>query len=112
AEAQGRADAGAVVPTGPLPGTRELEPPEGSTARALEDRAIAACGATRADFESSGRDLPGARRPLLLAVRAEGAGWTEEPGSTAAARAVRLSFSLPAGAYATVVADALTGPHE
>jgi tRNA pseudouridine13 synthase len=110
AEAQPRVDNGAVVPTGPLPGTREVEPPEGTPARALEDRAIAACGATRADFERSGRDLPGARRPVLLAVQADGPGWAEELGSTASARALRLSFSLPAGAYATVIADALTGP--
>src|SRR4051812_35359133 len=63
---QRRVDAGELVPTGPLPGGREIEPPPGTPARALEDEAIAAVGATREDFERPGRELPGARRPVLL----------------------------------------------
>ena len=59
---QGRVDAGEVLPTAPLPGGREIEPPPGTPARALEDEAIAAVGATRDDFVRAGRDLPGARR--------------------------------------------------
>ncbi len=35
---------------GPLPGGREIEPPPDTPARALEDEAIAAVGATRDDF--------------------------------------------------------------
>src|SRR4029077_1581428 len=62
---QPRVDAGAVVPTGPLPGTREVDPPAGSPAHALESEAIAAIGATRDDFARGGRELPGARRPVL-----------------------------------------------
>ena len=61
---QPRVDAGELVPTGPLPGGREIEPPPGTPARALEDEAIAAVGATREDFARAGRDLPGARRPV------------------------------------------------
>ena len=49
-----------------MPGTREMEPPEGTPSCALEDEAIAAVGATREDFARAGRDLPGARRPVLL----------------------------------------------
>jgi tRNA pseudouridine13 synthase len=109
---QARVDAGAVVPTGPLPGTREIEPPEGSPAHALESEAIAAIGATRDDFARAGRELPGARRPVLLEVIPEGDGFTEEPGSLPEARVVRLRFTLPAGAYATVVVAALTGGSE
>ena len=56
-------------PTGPLPGSREIEPPPGTPARALEDEAIAAVGATRDDFARAGRELPGARRPVLLQLR-------------------------------------------
>jgi tRNA pseudouridine13 synthase len=106
---QPRVDAGAIVPTGPLPGGREIEPPEGTPARAMEDEAIAGVNATRADFESAGRELPGARRPVVLQVTPTGeAGFTEEPGSRPEARAVRLCFTLPPGGYATVVVAAVT----
>jgi tRNA pseudouridine13 synthase len=103
---QRRVDAGELVPTGPLPGGREIEPPPGTAARALEDEAIAAVGATREDFERPGRDLPGARRPVLL--RISDPGFSEDAGSDAAMRAVRLRFTLPAGSYATVVVAAVT----
>ncbi len=96
---QPRVDAGQVVPTGPLPGGREVEPPPGSEARALEDAAIAALGATRGDFARAGRDLPGARRPFVVHPR--------ELRWRAVDTAVHLSFELPAGVYATVLVDAL-----
>ena len=91
-----------VVITGPMPGNKEREPPEGSPARALEDEALAAVGVTRQELAALGRDLPGARRPLVVHVdlgnpAAEAAG----PGR------LRLRFSLPAGSYATVVVQAL-----
>jgi tRNA pseudouridine13 synthase len=118
---QPRVDAGEVVPTGPLPGGREIEPPPGTPARAIEDDAIAAVGATRDDFARAGRELPGARRPVLLTLvrgdqRGQGAQGGqqdekaelgEDPGSGPDARAVRVRFTLPAGAYATVVVAAL-----
>jgi tRNA(Glu) U13 pseudouridine synthase TruD len=65
-------------------------------------------GATRDDFARAGRDLPGARRPLLLKLTVADDPVTEDPGSCAASRAVRLRFALPAGGYATVVVAALT----
>ncbi len=99
---QPRVDAGEVVPTGPLPGGREVEPPVGTAARALEDEALIEVGATRGDFERAGRDLPGARRPVVIALTLGDPPMALEPGG-AAALAVRLRFSLPAGAYATVV---------
>jgi tRNA pseudouridine13 synthase len=102
---QPRVDAGEIVPTGPMPGNREIEPPVGSEAHALEDQALAAVGVTRAELASAGRDLPGARRavtvPLTLEEPAAGA-----DGDPAAGR-LRLRFSLPAGSYATVVLAAL-----
>jgi tRNA pseudouridine13 synthase len=105
---QRRVDAGELDPTAPLPGAREIEPPPGTPARALEDEAIAAVGATREDFARGGRDLPGARRPVLL--RLADASFSEEPSADPGARAVRLRFTLPAGGYATVVASAVAGP--
>ncbi|HVV16978.1 MAG TPA: tRNA pseudouridine(13) synthase TruD [Polyangia bacterium] len=99
---QPRVDRGEVVPTGPLPGGREIEPPVGTQARALEDRAIAAVGATREDFASAGRELPGARRAVV--VRAQ------DLQLHRAAAGGRLTFALPAGAYATVLVDAVLPP--
>jgi tRNA pseudouridine13 synthase len=96
---QPRVDAGQVVPTGPLPGGREVEPPPGSAARELEDAAIAAVGATREDFERAGRELPGARRPFVVHPR--DLTWRADESG------VQLSFELPAGVYATVLVDAL-----
>jgi tRNA pseudouridine13 synthase len=105
---QARVASGELCITGPLPGGREIEPPPDTPARALEDQAIADVGATREDFSRAGRDLPGARRPLLLKVTAGDDAVTEDPGSSAEARAIRLRFALPAGGYATVVVAALT----
>ncbi|HVY40793.1 MAG TPA: tRNA pseudouridine(13) synthase TruD [Polyangia bacterium] len=99
---QPRVDRGEVVPTGPLPGDREIEPPPGTEARDMEDQAIAAVGATREDFTRAGRDLPGARRAVV--VRAQ------ELQLQRDAAGARLTFSLPAGAYATVLVDAVLPP--
>jgi tRNA pseudouridine13 synthase len=99
---QPRVDAGEVVPTGPLPGGREVEPPVGSPARALEDAALADVGATRDEFARAGRDLPGARRAVVLAVTLGEPAVVIEPAEPGRF-AVRLRFTLPAGGYATVV---------
>jgi tRNA pseudouridine13 synthase len=95
---QARVDQGEVVPTGPLPGGREIEPPPDTEARALEDQAIASVGATREDFARAGRELPGARRPVI--VRAQDLTVRLDPQPV-------LTFSLPSGAYATVLVDAV-----
>lgn len=99
---QPRVDRGEVVPTGPLPGDREIEPPAGSEARAMEDQAIAAVGATREDFTRAGRELPGARRAVIVR--------THDLEIHRDAAGARLTFMLPAGAYATVLVDAVLPP--
>jgi tRNA pseudouridine13 synthase len=105
---QRRVDAGELVITGPLPGGREKEPPPGTPARALEDAALAAVGATREDFARAGRDLPGARRPLLVPLGLGEPPVQPEPAAAGPdVAAVRLRFTLPAGSYATVVVAAL-----
>src|SRR5215471_11211817 len=104
---QRRVDAGELCPTGPLPGGREREPPPGTEARALEDEAIGAIGATREDFARAGRHLPGARRPVVVPVTLGEPPLALEPappGTTA----MRVRFLLPAGSYATVVVTRLT----
>jgi tRNA pseudouridine13 synthase len=102
---QARVDRGEVVPTGPLPGGREIEPPPETPARALDDAAIAAVGATREDFTRAGRELPGARRAVLL--KPTDAAIEIPPGPEGP---IRLRFALPPGAYATVFIDALLSP--
>jgi tRNA pseudouridine13 synthase len=98
-----------LVPTGPMPGNKEREPPPGTPARALEDEALASVGIRREELAPLGRDLPGARRPVVVhldlgepAVSPEGEG-----GEGAGAGRLRLRFSLPAGSYATVLVEAL-----
>jgi len=99
---QPRVDRGEVVPTGPLPGGREIEPPPETPARAIDDQAIAAVGATREDFARAGRELPGARRAVLIKP-----GEASIDVGAAPDGPVELRFSLPAGAYATVLVEAL-----
>ena len=104
AREQARVDAGELVPTAPLPGSRIMEPPAGTPARALEDQALADLGLGPAELAQAGRDLPGARRPVVSPVTLGDPPLREEsdgPGT------VRLSFSLPAGSYATVLLEAL-----
>ncbi|MBC8134230.1 MAG: tRNA pseudouridine(13) synthase TruD [Deltaproteobacteria bacterium] len=101
---QRRLDAGDIVVTGPMPGGWAHEPPAETQARAIEDQALAAVGATREEFSSVGRDLPGTRRPLLVPIV------LDPPSAIPVAEdpnAVRLRFQLPAGTYATVLLDAL-----
>jgi tRNA pseudouridine13 synthase len=100
---QARVDAGELVPTGPLPGSREIEPPPGTEAAALEDQALAEVGVTRAELAAAGRELPGARRPVLIAMTLGDPAVVSEPGQ----RSLRLRFSLPAGSYATVALERL-----
>jgi tRNA pseudouridine13 synthase len=98
-----RVDAGELVPTGPMPGSREMEPPPGSEAALLEDQAVAEVGVTRAELAGAGRELPGARRPVLIPVTLDDPAVVPD----AALRTLRLRFALPAGSYATVVLAAL-----
>lgn len=99
---QKRLLAGELVTTGPLPGVKAPRPTEGSPAALLEQEAMAAVGLTPALVAANARDLPGARRPLLMAV--EAAKPPEARGDQ-----LHLAFGLPSGAYATVVIEALLG---
>jgi tRNA pseudouridine13 synthase len=99
-----RVEAGEVVPTGPMPGNREKEPPEGTEARRLEDEAMALVGVRREELSTAGRDLPGARRAVVAPVTLGTP--PAEPEST---DHLRLRFSLPSGVYATVVIEDLLG---
>jgi tRNA pseudouridine13 synthase len=100
---QARVDAGEIVPTGPMPGTRVMDPPPDSEAGQLEQRALDGVGASRDDFARAGRDLPGARRPVIVNLELGAPAITAEP----ARGALRVRFGLPAGSYATVAIDCL-----
>ncbi len=105
---QARLVTGQVVITGPLPGNRSIAPPPGTPADLIEAEAAAAVGLTPALLASAGRDLPGARRPLLVPVTLG-----DPPCAPGDAGTLRLRFSLPSGSYATQVVKALavqTGP--
>lgn len=99
---QPRLDAHEVHTTGPLPGLKAPQPAPGSAAEALERAASAEVGLTADLLQANARDLPGARRPLLLRIDA-----TAPP--RLANNELSLFFALPSGAYATVVVDALLG---
>jgi tRNA pseudouridine13 synthase len=98
---QRRLDDGELVTTGPLPGSWAKMPPEGTEAAALEGAAFDQLGAPFSLFQQAGKDLPGTRRPLLVPVTDLLV--TRGPTSGTA----RLTFSLPAGSYATVLLAAL-----
>jgi tRNA(Glu) U13 pseudouridine synthase TruD len=61
-------------------------------------------GVTRAELASLSRDLPGARRPVVVPVTLGTPPATPEPPAR-----LRLRFSLQSGSYATVVIEALLG---
>ncbi len=96
-----RVDAGEIIPTAPMPGGRETSPPPGTEAHRLEEEAAAAIGLTLGEFAQVGRDLPGARRPVVVALSDSTAPQTEPTDK------LRLRFGLPPGSYATVLLDAL-----
>jgi tRNA(Glu) U13 pseudouridine synthase TruD len=80
-----------------------MDPPPDSEAGQLEQRALDACGATRDDFARAGRDLPGARRPVIVNLELGEPAIIAEPARSA----LRVRFGLPAGSYATVAIDCL-----
>jgi tRNA pseudouridine13 synthase len=95
---QPRFDARQIVPTGPMFG-RKMRCPSG-VAGALETEVLAEAGLTPAAFAGFGSLLEGTRRPILAFV--PDLHWHSEGED------VWLRFSLPAGAYATVLIGEIT----
>lgn len=95
---QARLLAGEVVPTGPMFGVEMKRPAEASAAAAREAEVLAAAGVELAELAALRKLMPGARRDAAIAI----ADWSVEPVE-GDAQAVRLRFTLPAGAYATAV---------
>ncbi len=86
-------------PPGPCRATARCEPPPGHARRApWRDEALAAVGVTREELAAVGRDLPGARRPVVVPVDLGEPPVAWSPGGSAPS-----AFGLPPGSYATVV---------
>jgi tRNA pseudouridine13 synthase len=100
-----RLDAGALTTTGPLPGSRVLNPPPGTEADRLESTVAAEHGLSReAIVAAVDHDLPGARRPLVVPVTPEPLQSVEGPVEP---QTLRLCFRLPSGSYATTLIEAI-----
>jgi tRNA pseudouridine13 synthase len=102
ADAQTRLAAGALVVTGPMFGHKMMAPPPGTPAGAREDAILGPELAEGSDaFKVMGKLAEGTRRPLTVplagaAVRAE------------SDDAIVIEFTLPSGAYATVLLAEVT----
>jgi len=92
---QPRVERGEIVATGPIFGWK-MQRPDGEV-DAAEQAVLAAEGLTLDSFRRLGGIAEGTRRPFAVAVT--DARWSVD-GST-----VELSFTLPAGSYATVLLD-------
>jgi tRNA pseudouridine13 synthase len=90
---QSRFDRRETVLTGPLFGPK-MKSPSGP-ARELEQLVLAGSGLTETDFRQYRKLTPGGRRPLLL--------WPGELTLSPDPHGLRFRFTLPPGAYATVV---------
>ncbi len=96
---------GELVVTGPICGPRMPLPRAGSAARALEEEVFAAQGVAPESFAALGRLARGGRRACAVPVEAVAVEAVSLPGEAGAPPppALRLRFTLPAGAYATTL---------
>jgi tRNA pseudouridine13 synthase len=90
---QERFDRRETVPAGPMFGRKTFA--AAGEAAAREEAALADAGLARSSFNGFGKLLQGTRRHDLIYI--DGLGATAEPDG------VRLTFTLPAGSYATVL---------
>jgi tRNA pseudouridine13 synthase len=104
---QARLDAGELVITGPMFGSKMRAPTHGTPAHELEQELLASVGLSCAKLEKLGRSAPGTRRRLLV--------WPEQlelaraPAEAGLGAGLALRFSLPPGSYATVLLRELCG---
>lgn len=93
---QPRLDAGEIAPTGPMFGHEMRAPAAGTEAAVREQAVLTAEGIAPEDFRRVARLAEGTRRPIGVPLA--------EPAVRAVDEAVEICFTLPPGAYATVVA--------
>jgi tRNA pseudouridine13 synthase len=94
---QARYERGQLHPQGPMFGPK-MRPVQGE-ALALEERVLAELGLVPKTLETLGSHAPGTRRDLRLRID----DLKTELISVNSTPALRIAFSLPAGAYATLV---------
>jgi tRNA pseudouridine13 synthase len=97
ADAQQRLDQRLLVVTGPMVGHKMMAPPPGTPASAREQTLWDEDGLGPAAMGEMGKLAEGTRRPLVVPLGAPSVRAGDEAGS------VVLDFSLPPGAYATVL---------
>lgn len=106
-EDQRRLDAGELLITGPMFGSKVRGPSAGTPSEALELEVLTLAKLTRSKLDKLGRKVPGARRSLLI--------WPEQVAVKPAAAVdelgpgLELHFVLPAGSYATILVRELCG---
>jgi tRNA pseudouridine13 synthase len=100
---EARVAAGEVVVTGPMFGWKLRAAAAGTTAGAREAAVLADAGMTLDDFRPAGDLALGARRPLAIRV-------ADPAATTSSLDAIDVSFTLPAGAYATAVMREIMKP--
>jgi tRNA pseudouridine13 synthase len=108
---QARLDAGELVVTGPMFGSKMRAPTPGTDAHELEQALLASVGLSPAKLAKLGRSAPGTRRRLL--VRPEQVELARAPATSSSGidlgPGLALRFSLPPGSYATVLIRELCG---
>ena len=93
---EARVAAGEIVVTGPMFGWKLRAAAADTAAGAREAAVLADAGLTLADFKPAGALAEGTRRPIAIAITATHVAVFSDD-------ALDVSFTLPAGAYATAV---------
>jgi tRNA pseudouridine13 synthase len=99
-----RLEAGELVVTGPIFGSRTMGPPRDTPSWQLEQEILDGAEVSREALARLGRAALGTRRPLFVPI----VDATVEP--VADPTAIALGFTLPAGAFATSLCRELQSP--
>nr|WP_255216373.1 tRNA pseudouridine(13) synthase TruD [Pseudenhygromyxa sp. WMMC2535] len=108
---QRRLDAGELVITGPMVGSKTRAPGPDTPAETLERELLAAANIEPARLAKLGKRVPGTRRPLLIWPVLDGPPELAPPPDDAPelGPGVALRFCLPSGSYATVLLREIMG---
>lgn len=106
---QARLDAGELVVTGPMFGSKMRAPRPGTPAAALEREILDAVGLDPARLLALGRSVPGTRRQLWVTPEQTSVAPATGATSDADNSGLELRFCLPSGSYATILLRELCG---
>jgi tRNA pseudouridine13 synthase len=106
---QARLDAGELVVTGPMFGSKTRSPSPETPAEALEHEILALARLTPAKLARLGRKVPGARRQLRIWPEQVRLALAPECPELDLSPGLELGFILPPGSYATVLIRELCG---